>query len=196
MRRLLHPDKQRKARGQTIRTLLDSGFPGTGGCCSGGRPSHGILVLGLARSSGLGRFSSRNRHGGPERRGSRRLVFLVLAAHGCSFSRRFLSVRPGNHLSTVSKSALHSPGPATPPGVLHPGFSALGDRCLAIGPIHEGPASSPPPRCLLGAALPRGTSCLATELPTHLAVGKKGKVSERKKVVKEKKVGEESSVAV
>lgn len=51
--------------------------------------------------------------------------------------------RPRNHLNTASSSSLHCWGPALPPSVLHPGFSGLGDHCLAIGPIPQGPASLP-----------------------------------------------------
>lgn len=45
------------------------------------------------------------------------------------------------------------PGSASPPCVLHPGFSGLGDHCLAIGRILQGPASSPQVPATCGAPL-------------------------------------------
>lgn len=77
MRRL--PPRARSWR-PTAHTLLYSGLP-VAGSSGGGLSGHRLLVLGLHRSSGLGGFGSGSRHGGPDRRGTRSLVFLVLAAH-------------------------------------------------------------------------------------------------------------------
>lgn len=146
------------------RTLLDSGLPGAGGGCGGGRPAHRILVLGLARRSGFGRFRSRSRHGGPERRGSRRLVFLVLPAHVAALVEDSSWCRPGNPLGTA---ALYIP--LVPR--CHPASSIRASRAweIAASQLVRFIKVQPPRRpfrCLLGAALLRGPP-LATELPTH-----------------------------
>lgn len=150
--------------------MLNSGLPGAGG--SGrGRPGHGLLVWGLPSSSGLGGFGSGSRHCGPDRRGSRSLVFLVLAAHAATVQRVPRS-RSRHRRSTASKCSLHSPGPTPPTCVLHPGFWGLGDRCLAIGPTRHGSASSPPGRCLRRAGPPLHAPSLSQGSGPRVVVGK------------------------
>lgn len=132
MRRLLSRDKQqrlgRKAQDPTTaRTLLDSGLLGAGGG-GRGRPGHRLLALGLPSSSGLGGLGPGSRHGSPDRRGPRRLVFLVLAAHIAAAAEYSSRSRSRNHPSTASKNSLRSPGTAQPPCLLYPGFWGLSDR--------------------------------------------------------------------
>lgn len=107
--------------------MLDSGLPGDG---SGGRgrPGPWLLALGFPGSSGLCRFGSGSRHGGSDRRSSRRLMFLVLTAHTVATVVEDSSrSRSGLHHSRTHESSSHYPAPAPPPSVLHPGFSDPGD---------------------------------------------------------------------
>jgi hypothetical protein len=106
------------------RTLLDSGIPGAGGGWA--RPGQRLLALGFPSSSGFSRFGSGRRHGGPNCRSSRRLVFLVLAAHCCSravdsFRPRFWphNSSPGE-LFTLPGSRAATLRP--PSGLLRPGL--------------------------------------------------------------------------
>lgn len=100
--------------------------------------------MGLPGSSGLGGFGSGSRHGSPDRRGPRRLVFLVLATHVAAVAEDLSLSSYRHHSRTASKRSSHSPCPKPPPCALNPGFSGLDDRCFVIGRARQDPASSPP----------------------------------------------------
>ena len=142
--------------------MLDPGLPGAG---SGGwgRPGHRLL-WGLSGSSSLGGFGSGSRHGSPDRRGARRLVFLVLATHVAAVAEDLSLSSCRHHSRTASKRSSHSPCPTPPTCALNPGFSGLDDRCFVIGRARQDPASSPPPRCLRRAGNPGRAPFFATEV--------------------------------
>lgn len=136
-----------KARGpRTARTLLDSGLPGASGSC-GGRPGHRLLVLGLPSSSGLGGFGSGSRHGGPDRRGPGRLVFLVLASHTASMAKSPAALSPGT-TAAPSPSALYNPRVPR----RHPASFIRASRAWATAEFQLVRLTKvPPPRLPLGA---------------------------------------------
>lgn len=165
--------------------MLHSGLPGDGGD-GGRRPGHRLLALGFPNSSGLCTPGSGSRHRGPHRRGSRRLVFLIFAAHVSAAGEQSSRSRSPAAAQQKPESSSRLPAPTPPPSLLHPG-SAAGAPAQLVGLIRlrlSAPGSEPHGCC----RAPLVAKFLVIELRGLAVVG-------REKGARPRLEGEKSRVA-